>query len=145
MERDWVIRNAEWETESTLLYEVRSSVFVEEQGVDVSIERDGKDDQCYHSLAHDGTGKVLGTGRLSPEGKIGRLAVLKEWRGSGIGSEIMRNLIKQSESLGMIRTYLHSQVSVTKFYELLGYRQEGPIFDEASIPHILMLRESDNA
>ena len=145
MERDWVIRSAEWETESTLLYEVRSSVFVEEQGVDVSIERDGKDDQCYHSLAHDRSGKVLGTGRLSPEGKIGRLAVLKEWRGSGIGSEIMRNLIKQSESLGMIRTYLHSQVSVTKFYELLGYRQEGPIFDEASIPHILMLRESDNA
>jgi predicted GNAT family N-acyltransferase len=145
MERDWVIRNAEWETESALLYEVRSSVFVEEQGVDVSIERDGKDDQCHHSLAHDSSGKALGTGRLSPEGKIGRLAVLKEWRGSGIGSEIMRNLIKQSESLGMVRTYLHSQVAVTEFYESLGYRQEGPIFEEASIPHVVMFRESDNA
>ena len=145
MERDWIIRNAEWETESVLLYEVRSAVFVEEQGVDVSIERDGKDDQCHHSLAHDSSGKVLGTGRLSPEGKIGRLAVLKEWRGLGIGSEIMKNLIMQSESLGMVRTYLHSQVSVTEFYESLGYRQEGPIFEEASIPHVVMFRESDNA
>ena len=59
MERDWVVRNAEWETESALLYGVRSAVFIEEQGVDVSIERDGKDDQCYHSLAHDSLGKVL--------------------------------------------------------------------------------------
>mgnify|MGYP001163680448 FL=1 len=145
MERDWIIRNAEWETESVLLYEVRSAVFVEEQGVDVSIERDGKDDQCYHSLAHDNSGKVLGTGRLSPEGKIGRLAVLKDWRGLGIGSEIMKNLIKQSESLGMSQTYLHSQVSVTEFYESLGYRQKGSIFEEAGIPHVVMLRDSDNA
>ena len=145
MERDWVVRNAEWETESALLYEVRSAVFIEEQGVDVSIERDGKDDQCYHALAHESSGKVLGTGRLCPEGKIGRLAVLKDWRGLGIGSEIMRNLIKQSELLGMVKTYLHSQVSVTEFYESLGYRKEGPIFEEATIPHVLMLRESDKA
>ena len=57
----------------------------------------------------------------------------------------MKNLIMQSESLGMVRTYLHSQVSVTEFYESLGYRQEGPIFEEASIPHVVMFRESDNA
>jgi len=145
MKRDWVIRNAEWETESALLYEVRSAVFIKEQGVDVSIERDGKDHQCYHSLAHDSSGKVLGTGRLSPEGKIGRLAVMKDWRGLGIGSGIMRNLIKQSELLGMLRTFLHSQVSATEFYESLGYQKEGPIFDEASIPHVVMFRESDNA
>ena len=57
----------------------------------------------------------------------------------------MKNLIKQSELLGMVKTYLHSQVSVTEFYESLGYRKEGPIFEEATIPHVLMLRESDKA
>ena len=57
----------------------------------------------------------------------------------------MRNLIKQSELLGMVKTYLHSQVSVTEFYASLGYRKEGPIFEEATIPHVLMLRESDKA
>ena len=88
---------------------------------------------------------MLGTGRLSPEGKIGRLAVLKDWRGLGIGSEIMKNLIKQSESLGMSQTYLHSQVLVPEFYESLGYRQKGSIFEEAGIPHVVMLRDSDNA
>lgn len=144
MKRVWLVRDAEWKSDARLLIEVRTDVFVEEQGVDIAIERDGKDSICHHTIALDLGGQALGTGRLSEDGKIGRVAVLKDWRGLGVGAEIMKNLILQSQTLGMTQTYLHSQVSVVGFYESLGYQQKGSIFKEAGIPHVVMLRESNN-
>jgi len=63
----------------------------------------------------------------------------------GVGAQIMNSLILHSESLGMSKTFLHSQLAVQSFYEYLGYKSEGPIFDEAGIPHVYMARRTNNA
>ena len=144
MNLGWRVRDAIWTNDSDLLIEVRSNVFTEEQGVSRDIDCDGRDPECIHFLAETDSGNPIGSARLHNDGKVGRVAVLKEWRRYGVGAEIMKNLILRAESLGMVQTYLHSQVAVVGFYEFLGYIKEGPNFDEAGIPHVLMTRVTDN-
>ena len=106
---------------------------------------DGKDSQCIHFLAENRSGEPVGCARLSLEGRVGRVAGLDKWSRYGVGAKIMDSLIRQSDSLGMSKTFLHSQLAVQSFYEYLGYKSEGPIFDEAGIPHVYMARRTNNS
>ena len=78
---------------------IRFDVFVKEQGVDPSLEIDGQDPDCLHAIAYI-DGKAVGTGRLLPDGHIGRMAVLTDYRSRGIGSAIFRALIKAARDRG---------------------------------------------
>ncbi|HDK37659.1 MAG TPA: GNAT family N-acetyltransferase, partial [Thiolapillus brandeum] len=91
-EASFSIRLANWHQDAEALSLVRKKVFVEEQQVPVELEWDGQDPQCLHLLAEDAGGNPIGTGRLLPDGHIGRMAVLKEWRGKGIGFALLRQL-----------------------------------------------------
>jgi predicted GNAT family N-acyltransferase len=71
---------------------------------------------------------------------VGRIAVLKQWRGHGVGTAIMNELLRQAQLSGMSRSYLHSQSSAADFYLRFGYRPEGDEFLEAEIPHLKMVR-----
>jgi len=82
-----------WEQARAAASRIRYAVFVEEQGVPVEIELDEHDAVCIHALAFDG-GAAVGTGRLLPDGHIGRMAVLREFRGRGVGSAILAKLIE---------------------------------------------------
>ena len=133
-------REATWPEDGDGLLEVRTAVFVVEQGVDVELERDGKDPECWHALAEDQQGRAVGAGRLSREGKIGRVAVLEEWRGRGVGGALMGCLLARADEQGLAETHLHSQVDATAFYAGLGFESTGEIFDEAGIDHVKMVR-----
>jgi predicted GNAT family N-acyltransferase len=131
---------ARWDRDRPQLEAVRRRVFIEEQGVPEAEEWDAADPDSRHVLAVAGKRDVVGTGRLEPTGKIGRVAVLPQYRGIGVGSAIVGHLVNQATELGLTQVYLHAQATAVGFYERLGFRAEGPEFDEVGIPHRRMRR-----
>ena len=134
----FTITQVSWERESERIMMIRKSVFVDEQKVSMEEELDGLDAQCWFVLALDQQAKPIGTGRLLPDGKIGRMAVLKSSRGCGVGSALLKALIAVAEAQSINELYLHGQISAKQFYSKHGFIEEGPIFDEAGIPHVKM-------
>ncbi|MCX7891812.1 MAG: GNAT family N-acetyltransferase [Burkholderiales bacterium] len=120
---------------------VREAVFVREQGVPIELEWDELDASCEHALATDAGGAVIGTGRLLPDGRIGRMAVLAEWRGLGVGAAILAALVARALERDMRRVTLHAQTHAAGFYAKLGFTTIGETFMEAGIPHVAMARE----
>jgi predicted GNAT family N-acyltransferase len=136
----FTVRPASWQHDRDELMAVRVRVFVEEQGIPESEEMDEADPGCRHALAYSAGGDLAGTGRLAPSGKIGRIAVLPRYRHAGVGSAVVLHLVNQATELGLPQVYLHAQADSVGFYERLGFRAEGPIFDEVGIPHRRMRR-----
>lgn len=134
------IRIADWDTLCDDARMVRLAVFVVEQQVPIELEWDENDAACWHAVAYDGNGTPVGTGRLLPDGHIGRMAVLKAWRGTGIGSAILRGLMDKAEALGYGDLLLNAQTDAVPFYSRHGFVTEGPEFMEAGIPHRAMRR-----
>jgi predicted GNAT family N-acyltransferase len=128
------VRTAEWPADAEAVAAIRRVVFVEEQGVPVEIEWDGRDAECTHALALVNR-EPVGTGRLMPTGKVGRLAVLATSRRHGIGSRLLRHLVELARARGLREVYLHAQVDAIPFYLAHGFVAEGPEFLEAGITH----------
>nr|WP_176559346.1 GNAT family N-acetyltransferase [Rubellimicrobium roseum] len=121
---------------------LRRVVFIEEQAVPEDLEIDGLDGEAVHLLATL-DGRPVGTARLFAKGdigKIGRVCVLKEARGRGIGAALIRQAVEELRGLGLARARLGSQVHAIPFYEALGFVAEGPVYDDAGIPHRDMTR-----
>jgi predicted GNAT family N-acyltransferase len=119
---------------------VRDVVFVQEQRVPVEIERDALDPACVHVLARDADGRAIGTGRLAPTGKIGRMAVLDGWRGRGVGRAMLLQLLDAARGRGLAEASLHAQVDAERFYAADGFLPIGDRFEEAGIQHQAMRR-----
>jgi len=124
---------------------LRRTVFIDEQLVPEDLEVDGLDPIALHLLAHL-DGRPVGTARLLRDGatgKIGRVCVLADQRGSGLGAALMRAAIDQfRQTPGIDRVKLGAQLHALAFYERLGFAAYGPVFDDAGIPHrdmVLML------
>jgi predicted GNAT family N-acyltransferase len=128
-----------WEQARAAASRIRYAVFVEEQGVPVEIELDEHDAQCIHALAFHGSAAV-GTGRLLPDGHIGRMAVLREFRGRGVGSAILAKLIEAAAQRGDREVLLSAQVHALAFYRAHGFSAEGEAYQDAGIPHQTMRR-----
>jgi len=135
---DVVLHPATWADDRVALQAVRRSVFIEEQAIPESEEWDDVDPVARHVLARTRNRDAVGTGRLEPTGKIGRVAVLPQYRGSGVGSLIMGHLVNQATESGFTSVYLHAQAAAAGFYQRLGFRAVGPVFDEVGIPHVRM-------
>lgn len=118
---------------------IRNEVFVEEQGVPADLELDGADPGCTHVLAFDREGVAIATARLMSDGRIGRMAVRRAWRGQGVGSALLHALLEQAAQQGMTRVYLHAQQQACDFYARQGFAQEGSDYLEAGIPHRTMV------
>lgn len=119
---------------------VRGEVFQREQGVPEEMEWDDLDAVAVHVLARDTFGNAIGCGRLLPDGHIGRVAVLRHWRGKGVGTEIMQVLIAVARERSHDQLHLNAQTQAVPFYERLGFRAEGEEFLDAGIPHRHMHR-----
>ena len=132
------IKRASWAADRSQLEPVRRAVFVEEQGVPAEIEMDGQDGDCRHLLALLGE-EVVGTVRLLPDGRIGRLAVLKDYRGRGYGRELILAMLQVARDAALPQVYLHAQCHALGFYTELGFTPEGDEFEEAGIDHINMI------
>jgi predicted GNAT family N-acyltransferase len=116
---------------------IRLAVFVDEQGVPREIEMDEFDPKSLHALAVQ-DGEAVGTARLLPDGHIGRMAVLKPWRGRGIGSRLLVAMVQAARARGESRVALSAQVHALGFYRAQGFQAEGPVYEEAGIPHQAM-------
>ncbi|MFZ6675922.1 GNAT family N-acetyltransferase [Undibacterium sp. Xuan67W] len=121
---------------------IRYDVFVIEQKIPAELEWDDMDAQCLHAVAYDdATGKAIGTGRLLPDGHIGRMAVRKSARGLGVGAAILQSLMQQARQRGDQAVQLNAQISAEPFYSANGYSRDGEAFEEAGIPHISMTHQ----
>ena len=127
---------------------VRQEVFIREQGVPAKLELDECDPLAMHALAYL-DGHCIGTGRLVDLGdgqaQVGRMAVLAPYRAAGTGKQILAKLLQLAKSQGSRVIVLHSQVTAIPFYEKQGFQAQGPIYEEAGIPHrnmILLLPKS---
>lgn len=135
------VRRADWASDHGKLARIRREVFVVEQGVSEAEEWDGLDADCVHVIAITGEGAAIGTGRLLPDGpgcRIGRMAVLKPWRGRGVGSALLSALVTLARERGFAETRLHAQTHALEFYRKHGYQACGEEFMEANIPHYEM-------
>ena len=141
------LRRADWARDGHTLQQLRETVFIEEQGVPPAIEWDGRDVDAEHVLAErepaGGPASAIACGRLMPDGKIGRMAVLADARGTGIGTRVMAVLIDMAMRRGLRAVYLHAQTRAAEFYRRQGFMPEGGAFLEAGLEHVSMRRELD--
>lgn len=122
------------------LRRVREAVFIEEQGVPRDLEQDALDPLCHHVIARDAGGAPIGTARLTPDHRIGRMAVLSAWRGRGVGEALLRALLAEARQRQWPAVSLHAQVDAEPFYARHGFLPEGDRFFEAGIEHQGMRR-----
>jgi predicted GNAT family N-acyltransferase len=137
----FTVRHAQWGAEGAMLAAVRREVFVVEQRVPEDEEWDDQDALSRHVIALAAGGSAIGTGRLLPDGRIGRMAVLRNWRGRGVGRALLLALIEMARASGFTETRLHAQTHALAFYRKHGYSPVGDEFMEAGIPHYAMRLE----
>lgn len=131
-------RIAQWNESAELLKSVRTLVFIDEQKVPESMEWDRQDETAIHALSTDTHGRAVATGRLLPNGQIGRMAVLPALRGKGLGSKVLSLLLQAAKQKGLSKVFLHSQKTAINFYEKHGFASCGEPFMEAGIAHQAM-------
>jgi predicted GNAT family N-acyltransferase len=134
----FAVRAADWVADGPALRAIRTEVFVEEQQVPVELEWDADDERARHVLALTADGSAVGTGRLLPDGRIGRMAVLRPWRGKGAGAALLTELLRIAQAAGLDDLALHAQIHAIGFYVRFGFQPEGETFLEAGIPHRAM-------
>lgn len=127
-----------WDQARAAAGPVRHQVFVIEQNVPPELEMDDYDAVCRHALAVDASGAAIGTGRLLPDGHIGRMAVLSHVRGSGVGSALLEALLNEARRLEYPEVVLSAQYHARGFYERHGFQARGDTYQEAGIEHIEM-------
>jgi predicted GNAT family N-acyltransferase len=119
------------------VFALRYDVFVVGQDVPEDLERDDLDAVSDHAVALV-EGEVVGTGRLLPDGTIGRMAVATSARGAGIGAALLARLEARASERGLPAVELHAQVHATGFYDKAGYLPFGDVYLEAGIEHVSM-------
>ena len=138
-ERDDVsVETVPWRSHADALMAIRTAVFVEEQRIAEDLERDGKDEGALHFLATVSGRGPVGTGRLLPDGQIGRLAVLAEERRGGIGRRLLDAALASARARGDRAVWLNAQLDARGLYEGAGFEAVGEPFLEAGIRHIRM-------
>jgi predicted GNAT family N-acyltransferase len=117
---------------------LRFEVFVEEQRVPAELEIDAMDPISLHALALPGSGPAVGTGRLLPDGHIGRMAVVRSARGQGVGAALLVELMQAARRQGHREVELFAQTQAQGCYLRFGFVVTGPPFDDAGIEHVAM-------
>ena len=134
------IEITDWARAEAQVMPVRMAVFVVEQGVPEDIERDEFDAVSRHAIARDEAGAMVATGRLLPDGHIGRMAVAAPLRGKGVGGAVLEALVAEAARAGLAEVALNAQVHALAFYRRHGFVEHGDVFMEAGIPHRAMRR-----
>jgi len=134
------VRLARWKApdDRQALTAIRRKVFVEEQQVPEEEEMDAFDETSVHLLARSSDSGLIGCVRIMPTGQIGRMAVLREFRGSGIGRLLMTAALTQAKGQNFETIFLHAQCHAEAFYTRFGFIACGDVFDEAGIAHVRM-------
>lgn len=140
-DRDLQVELVDWGEAEPTIRTIRETVFIVEQGVPEGLEWDGLDPLCAHVLAWNDLGEAIGTARMQPKGSIGRMAVLKDWRGRGVGRALLQTLLDLAVRQGLSSVTLTAQTHALGFYERAGFHVVGDPFMDAGIPHRKMVRD----
>jgi predicted GNAT family N-acyltransferase len=135
---DVTIRIVDWGEAQALVMPLRTAVFVIEQGVPPELELDENDAVSQHAIATDAANTVLATGRLLPDGHIGRMAVAQSERRHGLGTAVLKALMSEAQRRGFRSVVLHAQIAAQGFYARNGFAAFGPMFMDAGIEHVAM-------
>ncbi|MEW5863283.1 MAG: GNAT family N-acetyltransferase [Pseudomonadota bacterium] len=130
-----------WDKAQPVAGPIRFAIFVGEQNVPPGIELDDMDAKSVHAIAYAPDGKAVGTGRLLPDGQIGRMAVVKEWRRQGVGAAILEALVEEARRRGHTEVVVSGQLQAAEFYRDHGFVAEGKVYQEAGILHQKMRRK----
>lgn len=133
------LRTGDWAALRGDAAPVRIAVFVDEQRFPADEEFDAHDADSLHAVAYDGD-RPVATGRLLPDARIGRMAVLPAYRGTGVGGRLLERLVRCAAERGEPAVTLSSQVRAICFYERHGFVAEGPEYDDTGVPHRTMRR-----
>lgn len=133
------VRVADWHKDNRDIRRIREAVFIAEQAIPAELEWDEDDLSAVHFLAVEGD-YAVGTARLLADGEIGRVSVLKDWRGLRVGDKLLQAVIAHANALGLHEQKLSAQVHATAFYEHHGFRIVSGEFLEAGLPHVDMVR-----
>jgi predicted GNAT family N-acyltransferase len=133
------IELCDWNDARAAASRIRTTVFVEEQRVPPEIEMDDMDAVSVHALAYV-DGAAVGTGRLLPDGHIGRMAVLRGARARGVGGAILERLVEEARRRGFREAVLSAQTHALEFYRKHGFEAVGEVYEEAGIAHQEMRR-----
>ncbi len=128
------IEQVQWSDKEQQLRQIRTTVFIEEQKVPEDMEWEVEDKTCVHLLVTQGA-ESIATARLLNNGQIGRMAVLKQHRKTGVGAAMLKRLLSIAEAMGLETVFMNAQVEAIGFYEKYGFEVEGDVFDDAGIPH----------
>lgn len=138
------VRVADWQALGVDAGAIRGEVFVQEQQIPADMEWDAADASCVHAVAYNRLGMAVGTGRLLEHvpgvAKIGRMAVRRALRGSRVGRAVLEALMQAARQRGDREVLLHAQMTAEPFYRRAGFQQRGPVFEEAGIAHVEMVR-----
>jgi predicted GNAT family N-acyltransferase len=144
MSNPFTVHLISWHDGEPLLCSIREKVFMQEQGVPAELEWDGLDGVCHHALALSAKGDAIGCGRITPDGHIGRVAVLPDWRRQRVGSAILEMLVDYARSQHYDHVELNSQLQAIPLYMNFGFEVEGEEFMDANMPHRKMTLQLKN-
>lgn len=131
----FTVVTTDWQVHRAALSDVRRKVFIEEQHVPEALEWDDEDAAATHLLAFSLSGEAIGCARLLYDGRLGRMAVLPDWRGHGVGQALLDQAIELFREQCLEQVRLSAQVQAIGFYERTGFRVCSEVYDDAGIPH----------
>lgn len=135
MPHAFIVRAADWNLDENAIAEVRRAVFIVEQGVPEALEWETIDPHCrwLAAIAPDQT--LIGIVRLTSAGRIGRMAVMPDWRRRGVGHALLAAVLQAARELDLRQVHLSAQTHAVGFYTRHGFLAEGPEYLDAGIPH----------
>lgn len=134
----YLVHPADWSVDEAAIARVRREIFVEEQAVPEELEWEALDPECTWFIAQAESGEVVGIVRLTPEARIGRMAVLASWRRMGVGAALLAAALDAARRQGFASVRLSAQTHALPFYARHGFQPEGEVYQDAGIPHIAM-------
>lgn len=130
----------DYATYQSTIHAIRHAVFVNEQSIPTELEVDKYDSVSHHVLAW-WAGQAVGTGRLLPNGHIGRVAVVNALRRRGIGRCVVQELLNVASHKNHTEVILAAQCHAIRFYEKFGFQQDGSVFEKLGINHVMMRKQ----
>ncbi len=137
----FIVRACDWKTDETDIASIRRRVFIQEQGVPEELEWERRDSECRWFIARTHDNAAIGIVRLTPQGRIGRMAVLPDWRGHGVGTSLLTEILRIAREAGLNSVHLSAQTQAVPFYSRFGFFAEGEGYMDAGIPHQTMTLE----
>ena len=139
----YMIRSGHWDQLQPDAKNIREQVFIHEQNISAEEEWDNQDPIALHFVVY-AQEQPIATARLLENNSIGRVAVLKHYRGKGIGKLLMLKIIEQAKNEDRDSLKLSAQTHAIPFYAGLGFQVEGETYLDCGIPHVTMTMKLDD-